>query len=668
MNISVTLDQNGVFFAGEKFSCTISFTNSHTSPSHFNSAPSSPRARVNRPSSSQLSRRDITSLINGFANHSRSSSEPPRDFIRQTPKSNQRNGKDATIVSKTNSSVLNSLEQSLSSTSGLRNLIRRSASLTSIASSTLSFLSGSEQMASGSLQINEPIDATPYSLNVDDIESTPDLTEESLQGRKTDLSETFSLDMDIEDTTPRASLDLYAIKQHDLSTEWNSSDRVNRRLSLVSQFNSSPSLAHKSETILWSFAQIEGHFFVDQNLVKISDFEPVKSKVMYKPAHRSGGHGGGSLISSSSGTSFYSSGTRSRDEEKSVPVFSTPPSIIFTSLHLAPGETRTFKYETFLPSDLPPSHKGKAFRFNYNLIVGIQNGGLNNQSQVLELPFRVFNHTSEDGSRPVYDLMNPIVVWQDEATVFCIEDIPVKLKQKYNVSKQEFMNYVQRLQHSDDLSTLTPGGTELTRRESGAYTKNFADNSNCLRIVNYLSKSTKGATFEICKGNDRVAELILPKTAYRLGEVVSGVIVLTQHAIPTYQVSVSLETTERIEQSITNRSSSQIARATRQVYAEHNEFCLSTRRASFNLCIPPSGTPEFFTTGVRLQWYLGIEFVTSAALTPFVRTNTDDRHKHFQAMQETYVETLDCLIPIKVYPTDYELARMYNASHRFILS
>src|SRR4051812_44126110 len=134
----------------------------------------------------------------------------------------------------------------------------------------------------------------------------------------------------------------------------------------------------------------------------------------------------------------------------------------------------------------------------------------------------------------------------------------------------------------------------------------------------------RAAFYDICKGNERVAQLYLVKTAFRLGEVVSGIISFMDCAVPsyrvsdsivlaiacsrmlsmltlprtcsTYQVSVTLESSELVEQTIALRPVHQITRISRKNHAEHHEFCLNTSRTSFALCIPPSTSPEFFTT------------------------------------------------------------------------
>lgn len=76
---------------------------------------------------------------------------------------------------------------------------------------------------------------------------------------------------------------------------------------------------------------------------------------------------------------------------KSVPVLSTPQSILFVDLRLAPGESKSYLYKFVLPRGLPPSHKGKALKITYNVVVGTQRAGKGvQQPKVIEVPFRVF--------------------------------------------------------------------------------------------------------------------------------------------------------------------------------------------------------------------------------------------------------------------------------------
>ncbi|CAJ0762493.1 7725_t:CDS:2 [Entrophospora sp. SA101] len=413
---------------------------------------------------------------------------------------------------------------------------------------------------------------------------------------KADISDTISIsDYDTTESTPRSSVDFYGIGYSDRgSGTWNGSlidykkYNISRHSSNGFRCSSSPSLTQKYETLLWGFAQIVGQFTVDASLIKSIEFEPLKTKTMYRPASGNGAGGavGGGTLGIFSPNSMNQSSLadlQERADSKSIPVFSTPPSILF------------YTYESRLPNDLPPTHRGKAIKFYYNLIIGTHRGLMNHQSHIVQLPFRVFNYVSEDGSRPVYDLMNPVVIYKDEAVITFKEDMPKpKLVKK------------------------------------------------------------------------RVAQLCLLKTSYRLGDIVTGIVNFNGAVIPSFQVSITLENSEIVESSIAKRPQNQISRQTRKVHGEHHEFCLNSERISFSISIPTHATPDFSTTGVKLQWGIRLEFITGPkGHVPLVTLTADERHHYYQAVEDVRVETFDCFIPIKVYPTSYESARTFPSHHTF---
>lgn len=55
-------------------------------------------------------------------------------------------------------------------------------------------------------------------------------------------------------------------------------------------------------------------------------------------------------------------------------------------------------YKLTLPKNIPPTYRGKAMRFNYYLVIGSQRSSSSKpfgaQGQVVQIPFRVFNHVS----------------------------------------------------------------------------------------------------------------------------------------------------------------------------------------------------------------------------------------------------------------------------------
>ncbi|KAI9231264.1 MAG: Rgp1-domain-containing protein [Podila humilis] len=505
---------------------------------------------------------------------------------------------------------------------------------------------------------------------------TSGLSERMIELQVTDSADTQS-QVDESDMyqTPRPSMDVYSTRssmqsvrgpfQHQFYQE-----RPTRRSSMMSNYSTSPgprgtqSQGSKKESLLWGSVQVVGQFMVDGSFIRQQGFESLKSKTMYRPAGSSGGGamGGGTL-------GAVNSDWRERaNTNRLFPVFSTPPSILFVDLQLAPGESTSYTYQIDIPSDLPPSHRGKTIRFSYNLVLGVQRGSVHTPAKNIQLPFRLYNNISEQGTRPVYDLMSPVILHKDTSISGLAGQRGSRSLDKPNdnpkMARKQFEDYVDELvrnikPNSEDFS---PTHTrELTRRESDAYKdEEMIHSQSCLEKVAMLSRSASAASYDICKNNVPVAKLSLLKTRFKLGETVHGVISFTTREIPTYQISITLETVEAIEPNYACRSAAQTAKLTKRVHAELHESCIDTMRTSFALCIPPTATPEFKTSTLTLKWYVRVEFITGPANQPrFKMTTVDERRSQYQAVESLTTESFDCSVPIQVYPTSYETGALF---------
>lgn len=195
--------------------------------------------------------------------------------------------------------------------------------------------------------------------------------------------------------------------------------------------NVDPLRASHSQSLLMGYAQISASFTVDGSLVNQSAFEDVKRKgVVGGPGNGAGTSSGRAASSSNksrkSGGSFWGafkwnaieesiSGLLSNNEldglrdmrgvssSRSIPLLSTPQSLLFVDLRLAPGEERSYSFTFSLPSGLPASHKGKAIKISYNLIIGTQRPSVPNEPQRVQrisIPFRVFNSVDSESIFP----------------------------------------------------------------------------------------------------------------------------------------------------------------------------------------------------------------------------------------------------------------------------
>lgn len=219
--------------------------------------------------------------------------------------------------------------------------------------------------------------------------------------------------------TPRSSGEFFSLSNN--STETLASDYPSREAGQLlpkavhrRQGSSlGPLRVSRTETLMMGYAQVMGSFTLDGSLVNQSLFEDVKRKAIV------GGQGGGGLVRSFStrkrdsgllssfgwgnlgdtfGGLLGDTGMSSIKEakkssgQKAVPILSAPQSILFVDLQLHAGESKSFHFSHPTPPGIPPSHKGKAIKVEYSLVVGTQRStkiGQQDQIRRVEVPFRV---------------------------------------------------------------------------------------------------------------------------------------------------------------------------------------------------------------------------------------------------------------------------------------
>ena len=197
-----------------------------------------------------------------------------------------------------------------------------------------------------------------------------------------------------------------------------------------------PVQQNRPESLMMGYAQIMGSFTLDGSLINQAPFEEVKRKGVV------GGQGGGGVvgvertkresglfgalgwgnIGESLGGLLGSAEPSSMREmnriasSKTVPLISTPQSILFVDLKLAPGESRSYTYCFTIPRGLPPSHKGRSIKVSYHLTIGTQRAGSTKDQQVkqVDVPFRVFGSVN---SESFLSQIIPAILMCDQAVV-----------------------------------------------------------------------------------------------------------------------------------------------------------------------------------------------------------------------------------------------------------
>ncbi|KAJ8106339.1 hypothetical protein OPT61_g9600 [Boeremia exigua] len=250
--------------------------------------------------------------------------------------------------------------------------------------------------------------------------------------------------------TPRSSGEFYSMSNN--STETLASEYVahpSARLlpRAIHQRQAShlapPKRQLQPESLMMGYAQIMGSFTLDGSLINQAPFEEVKRKGVVggqggggvvgveRPKRESGlfgalgwgniGESLGGLLGSSEPSSIRE--MRSTASSKTVPLITTPQSILFVDLKLAPGESRSYTYSFTMPRGLPPSHKGRSMKVNYHLTIGTQRAGSTKEQQVrqVDVPFRVFGSVNGRGDILGHDLMSPYIILRDQARTASVD-------------------------------------------------------------------------------------------------------------------------------------------------------------------------------------------------------------------------------------------------------
>lgn len=507
------------------------------------------------------------------------------------------------------------------------------------------------------------------------------------------------------DETSHSSADFGSMSNH--SNETLASEYTAQPQAYLRQRPSHPRLASllppphphsRPECLMMGYAQITGDFTLDGSLINQAPFEEVKRKgivggqagggvVGVDKAQRTSGLFGalgwasigeslGGLLGASEPSSIRE--MRGLASSKTVPLISTPQSILFVDLKLAPGESRSYKYSFTMPRGLPPSYKGRSIKINYSLVIGTQRAGSTSEQHVrhVKVPFRVFGSVTSRGEILGHDLMSPYILLHDQARTRTIDlttnsKFPSRENKSASSTKSndntlaDFLQYVDNLldRSSQDASNglLSPTGTvpgrSLASREP--YIMKDAIDAAILRSNLTGAENQSANRFEIARSGKRVAVIMLARPAYRLGETMSAVIDFSNAHIPCYSIHVSLETSEKVDPAIALRSNASIYRVTKKVHASFSENALFARKLAFSPTIPPNATPEFVTSGVSLEWKLRVEFVTprlmhgdgEVAVWDNLLENVlkDDRGVISAAVQRLPAESFEIHVPIRVY-------------------
>ncbi|KAL8972707.1 MAG: hypothetical protein Q9183_000392 [Haloplaca sp. 2 TL-2023] len=272
-----------------------------------------------------------------------------------------------------------------------------------------------------------------------------------------------------------------------------------------------------------------------------------------------------------------------------------------------------------------------------------------------------------------YDLMSPRVILHEQPSIAVLDgssDISAIRKKpnpqtKVILPDEDFRSYISNLLSisgaDSGFGPLSPSAAEVN--DSGAALAELATVEDNIAIAIQQSNSVKPSKisttrFEVARSGSRIAVILLVRPSYRLGEVIPITVDFHKSDIRCYSLHTTLETVEQIDPAIAQRSQATVSRVTRKILASQHHSTTSATRVVFNLAIPGSSTPEFITSGVRLNWSLRFELVTGNALGDTALEDPqalleevveDERGSVLAAIQAVTCETFDVTLPIQVF-------------------
>jgi len=391
----------------------------------------------------------------------------------------------------------------------------------------------------------------------------------------------------------------------------------------------------KGETVSWASVQLLGKLNVDTswiNLPSTAKHKPARKKPPIKKTT--------SLLHVDEAL-----GKNSRC------IFSTRAHILVCDLTLKPMESKTYVFRCPLPTDLPPSFHGRAFRLSYWLAVTAQRP--KGMAVSKRISFRIANPV-------VFNKIN-LLSW-DKREIHQASSFEKKPVSEAQYSPSPFMllkrdpelsltaawrqrAYTESKEKNIDKSQFSPEEehTEvMSKHELGL----------SIRSINLLyNQLAEPKSYNITRGRDDklgfICKVSIKKNGYRLGETIKGVISFENADIPCYQTSVFLQSIEEIDKNLLNKNRHN--HRIRKLHAEHHEYTLNARLVHFIFTLPTTEAQEFESDIASMKWVLHFEFVISPNFS-FSLHNPSSNPDNIDSSDPSFIQPedeTDGLVPLQ---------------------
>lgn len=302
-----------------------------------------------------------------------------------------------------------------------------------------------------------------------------------------------------------------------------------------------------------------------------------------------------------------------------------------------------------LPLNIPPSQNGKMLAFVYYVIIHTQKNTLHSTPILVQLPFRVFQNIDSKLQTPIYDILAPVFIDNSDMLVTSISS-KTKKKELDLVDK----SFIEKLTQSLDENEMHKS---ISKEDSG--------DTNLKGSLGHIfigSRQRNPINYQINKGDTVVAILTLPKTNYRLGETITATVDFLVSPVKCFQTTAILESSESISKDFALLDTKQTQVYTKNIHCYHFNISHSTKRINIEVLVPLHYSAEFTTSLSNLKYTLKLEFLVGLRgrykELDLTRSNENfNIHKH---TMPSNLEKLQCEIPIKVLPTDYQSGNTFK--------
>lgn len=319
---------------------------------------------------------------------------------------------------------------------------------------------------------------------------------------------------------------------------------------------------------------------------------------------------------------------RPSDWSEGRQIVSSKPKVLFCELLLKPGQAQSFAYSDRIPSEAPPTYRGRNIKFAYHLLIGTQRP--NAPVQLVKVPVRVLASPypvatqTEEPAKPSVGLSSALASLQSP-----------------DAGQNPF---------------LTSANSPQEESEESEVRKSMAQAHHFHRKLTY---------YNISNSQGRIAELCLVKRDFKLGEEIVGAFNFAVGHVACLQYSARLLCQEEI---LGAPDRVDFSRTSDIPHGRYHEFCLGFSECGLSLEVPLNATPTFNSNVCNISWRIHFEFVLS--MDASVTRAPDREMVEWNGPQKVNVQTLAWDLPIVIHPSEalhVELALRHKKKHKFNL-